>query len=64
MIWGKTHQERDLKNPFMYAQKWFAWRPVQLNSGRWVWLQKIYYKCWASWASDGTVYALTKEELV
>lgn len=39
MIWGQTAQEK------LWAYKlhaWFAWRPVKLDNGRWVWLQWIW----------------------
>jgi hypothetical protein len=30
-----------------YREKWhlwFAWRPVQINDGTWVWLERVYRK--------------------
>ena len=38
MIWGKTDKEKD----DIQAKKdahWFAWHPVKLEDGRWVWLE-------------------------
>lgn len=42
MIWGTTHQQdygRRLN--LTYWHKWFAWRIVLLDTGRFVWLQFV-----------------------
>ncbi len=40
MIWGKSYQEKKIiKN--RKNDNWYAWHPVQLVTGRWVWLQRI-----------------------
>ncbi len=26
----------------VHGEKWFAWRPVKLKSGDWVWLESIW----------------------
>ena len=39
MIWGETTEQK------LWVYKlhaWFAWHPVKLNNGRWVWLQWIW----------------------
>lgn len=41
MIWGLTDAERLRRLDRGAWQYWWAWRPVQLNDGRWAWLQKI-----------------------
>lgn len=39
MIWGKTYSEKDANRKWKSpVSLWFAWRPVRLQSGRWVWL--------------------------
>jgi hypothetical protein len=35
---------RVAKDPFRSWQRWFAWRPVQLNNGVWVWWETVEYK--------------------
>jgi len=34
MIWGKTNTQR---LAIYEKHKWFAWYPVKLNDGRWIW---------------------------
>lgn len=46
MIIGKSFEQRyDEKQGRLQRLKdndqWFAWRPVQENNGRWVWLQTL-----------------------
>ena len=40
MIWGETTKE--MLNRVFGKHKWFAYRPVKLKDGRWVWWQLIY----------------------
>ena len=38
MIWGKKTNEK----LWMYRRhRWFAWRPVRLEDGRWIWLEVV-----------------------
>ncbi len=34
MIWGKKHSHNEY-------YLWFAWYPVTLNNGQWVWWEKV-----------------------
>jgi len=36
---------------------WFAWRPVQVDDGRWVWLHRVWYEK----RIDGYIYYLCGE---
>lgn len=43
MIWGKTKTEKLKQKLWVYKlHAWFAWRPVKLDNGRWIWLQWIW----------------------
>lgn len=44
MIWGKTHKELE-EQLLLKDMRWFAWHPVRLRDGRWVWLERLnrYY---------------------
>lgn len=26
---------------YVYTEEWFAWRPVRLDTGKWVWLKMV-----------------------
>ena len=40
MILGKTYLDK--RNIKKYKNDvWFAWYPIQLEDGRWIWLQKV-----------------------
>lgn len=42
MEFGKTYTERKLRKLGMYIpHRWFAWRPVQLDTGNFAWLQYV-----------------------
>jgi len=46
MIFGKTTEqmEAEVQEYLRELQKgyiWFAWYPVQLDNGRWIWLEKV-----------------------
>ena len=48
MIWGKTFKQKRIERIAVNA-RWFAWKPVQLNDGRWIWwtrLQRVYRDNW------------------
>lgn len=50
MIWGKTIE----KQLWMYRRhKWFAWYPVKLNDGRWVWWEIIWQQKECHRGGDG-----------
>jgi len=51
MIWGKTRKQQilDVQAYLRELQKdpwvcWFAWRPVKLQDGRFLWAQRYYEK--------------------
>jgi hypothetical protein len=56
MIIGKTYKEQDaeeqakLKKFKETPPTWFAWCPVKIKSGEWVWLERveIIYAIWDS----------------
>ncbi len=46
MIWGRTKEEQWMirekwKQNHEKETLWFAWRPVRLKDGRWVWWQTV-----------------------
>jgi hypothetical protein len=61
MIWGKTfkQQEREQENKDM---SWFAWYPIQLTNGRWLWweyVRRFKYES-SAWASCFGSYSYQK----
>ncbi len=45
MIWSKTHEQHKVAVKRREDwHLWFAWHPIQLNTGRTCWLQKRYRK--------------------
>ena len=36
---------RVAKDPYRSWQRWFAWHPVQLDNGVWVWWEWVTYRC-------------------
>jgi len=63
MIWGKKHEDK--YDPFE-PHEWFAWRPVQLMDGRWIWWERIMRHKYLGRDSTGVEYYLIdqdKEEL-
>lgn len=41
---------------------WFAWRPIKLRDGRWIWLEKVY-KYLETWrAGCGYYYELLQKD--
>jgi hypothetical protein len=43
MRFGTTHEKRfAAKAQAMRWHLWFAWRPVQLEDGRWVWWETVF----------------------
>ena len=58
MIFGKTYEEKHAqKQAWLRARKketdWFAWFPVKVYDGRWVWLQTIKVNWCISEYTDG-----------
>ena len=55
MIWGKTNKQQEEKTKRIENwHLWFAWRPVVIDTGRLVWLEKIWRKCaWYSGYDGG-----------
>lgn len=47
MIFGRTHEDRQCSNIYR-DELWFAWRPVHLKDGRWIWLDYV----WRKWECD------------
>ena len=44
MIWGKTTSEKIAE--IYSVSKWFAWYPIQLKDGRWIWWEYVWlHKC-------------------
>lgn len=39
MIWGETDDAYSAR--LHTPHRWFAWRPVLLEDGRWAWLQTV-----------------------
>lgn len=43
MIWGETTKQKLERKSWVYGlHAWFAWYPVKLDNGRWIWLQWIW----------------------
>ncbi len=58
MIWGETYKQRSSR---MHRQtKYFAWWPVQLDDGRWAWIEKVMRTWWedeaTNWAGDDSCW--------
>ena len=54
MIWGKITSE---KCETIYSvSKRFAWHPIQLTDGQWVWWEYVWKHSWASYLSSGYRY--------
>ncbi len=56
MIFGKTYTQRKRSSGF-----WFAWYPVKLKDGRWVWWQQVERICKGSRDITWYDYELTKK---
>lgn len=57
MIWGKTNKQK-IEKQKQKDSNWFAWRPVQLDDGRWCWFERVRRVFWASWGTAGYDYYL------
>ncbi len=49
MIFGKTHDERRESLFNRPGRTWFAWHPVQLEDGKYIWLKRVRVE----YSSDG-----------
>ena len=58
MIWGKTTSEK-LTTVYSVSQR-FAWFPVQLTDGQWVWWERVWKHSWSSYISNGYRYEQVK----
>lgn len=56
MIWGRTTTEKFTK--IYSVGKKFAWLPVQLKDGRWIWWEYVWKHSWttAYWGDNGYHY--------
>lgn len=57
MIFGKSNEEMNQKRDRYYKErKWFAWHPVRLVNGCWVWLEYVWKNyssaCGGGWRYD------------
>ena len=52
MIWGKTTYEQLWE---YRRHKWFAWYPVTLDNGRWVWWEYIWRQKEGHWGGNSWV---------
>lgn len=51
MIWGKfTKEEKEGSGSLC---QWFAWHPVRLRDGRWVWWETVWLHEWTSQSFGG-----------
>lgn len=48
MIFGTMHKEKADRSLSRGEELWFAWHPVRLNDGRWLWLDYV----WRRWECD------------
>ncbi len=65
MIFGKKnpHIEEQKKINDATVYNWFAWRPMHLQDGRWVWWQPIWREYWSSRCNCGHNYYLSKNHI-
>ena len=55
MKWGKAIDEKGW-------QDWFAWRPVQLITGCWIWLEWVQRGNWTSGSGSNAVWNEVKNK--
>jgi hypothetical protein len=55
MIWGKLKKEYYSRMEKKDKTNWFAWRPMKLRDGRWIWMERVY-AYWESWRAGGKTY--------
>lgn len=46
MIFGQTHEERTKAAAVANQEIWYAWRPVQLEDGRFAWCEYVRREWW------------------
>ncbi|KKL95033.1 hypothetical protein LCGC14_1858700 [marine sediment metagenome] len=54
MIWGLTHNKRRLKNALKDLW-WFAWYPVRLANGQWIWLETVMRRVCCCWGGGAII---------
>jgi len=54
MIWGTSYKKRDAE--LNKITSCFAWFPIRLESGRWVWLQRVKCHYWTSVSGDSVYW--------
>lgn len=55
MRWGSKHLHPAPTETNRWYP-WFAWVPVRLRNGNWVWLEKVARLLVAEWTEEGYVY--------
>lgn len=48
MIWGNKRKQECMGS----VCQWFAWHPVRLRDGRWVWWETVWLHEWTTKAGD------------
>jgi len=59
MQWGRTTRERELRRAERNLESYFAWLPLELANGKWLWLQK--YWSMPGYSGRGVCYATAEE---
>lgn len=55
MIFGRVKVEI---LEYVGHRQWFAWYPVKLDDGRWLWLEKVWIKEYHHWGGTDKEYFL------
>ncbi len=65
MIWGRTYAKSkyDEESKWPEGKNWYAWYPVILSDGRWIWREWIWREYWSSWGDGGYDYYEDKEQV-
>ena len=66
MIWGRTFTKRkyDKESKWPEGKNWYAWRPVILEDGRWIWREWIWREYHSSWGDGWYDYYMDKEQML
>lgn len=64
MIWGRTYKQakEDKESKWPEGKNWYAWRPVLLEDGRWIWREWVWRVVEADWWEVFTYYYPSEEE--
>ena len=59
MIWGKTYKQNrhDIESQWTEGKNWYAWHPVQIEDGRWIWRESS-----GSWGETFHYYYTNEKE--